>query len=156
MVTDDEVTTALAIYDDVLTLLDQGALMTTSTGTSTPADLPVLDHWIDGAASAGISDRLGDVFDPARGVVQKHVRLASAGDVDTAVAVARKAFSSWGQASIAKRQSVMFAFRELLERAARASSPRSSPPSTARCSPTPAARSPAGSRSSSSPARCRT
>ena len=77
-------------------------------------DLPVLDHWIDGAASAGSSDRLGDVFDPARGVVQKHVRLASAGDVDNAVAVARKAFSSWGQASIAKRQSVMFAFRELL------------------------------------------
>ena len=77
-------------------------------------NLPVLDHWIDGAASAGASDRLGDVFDPARGVVQRHVRLASAADVDNAVAVARKAFTSWGQASVAKRQSVMFAFRELL------------------------------------------
>ncbi len=78
------------------------------------AQLPVLDHWIDGAASAGSSDRMGDVFDPARGVVQKHVRFASAADVDNAVAVARKAFSSWGQASIAKRQAVMFTFRELL------------------------------------------
>ncbi|PUA79804.1 CoA-acylating methylmalonate-semialdehyde dehydrogenase [Nocardioides currus] len=82
--------------------------------TSATSDLPVLDHWIDGATSVGSSDRTGDVFDPARGVVQRRVRLASAADVDTAVGVARKAFSSWGQASIAKRQSVMFAFRELL------------------------------------------
>ena len=81
---------------------------------NTSSDLPVLDHWIDGASSAGRSERLGDVFDPARGVVQRHVRLASADDVDSAVAIAKKAFSSWGQASVAKRQSVMFAFRELL------------------------------------------
>ena len=81
---------------------------------NTPTDLPVLDHWIDGASSAGRSERLGDVFDPARGVVQRHVRLGSAADVETAVAVAKKAFSLWGQTSIAKRQSVMFAFRELL------------------------------------------
>ncbi len=85
--------------------------MNTST---TSTDLPVLDHWIDGGPSAGRSERLGDVFDPARGVVQRRVRLGSADDVEAAVAVARKAFSSWGQASTAKRQSVMFTFRELL------------------------------------------
>ncbi len=77
-------------------------------------DLPVLDHWIDGGPSAGSSDRLGDVFDPARGVVQRRVRLGSSADVDNAVAVARKAFGSWGNVSIAKRQTIMFAFRELL------------------------------------------
>lgn len=74
----------------------------------------ILDHWIDGAPSAGTGTRTGDVFDPARGVVQKQVRFASAADVDTAVAAASKAFTDWGQSSIARRQQVMFAFRELL------------------------------------------
>ncbi|MCW2856691.1 MAG: mmsA [Marmoricola sp.] len=74
----------------------------------------VLDHWIDGGTAAGTSTRTGDVFDPARGVVTKQVRLGSAADVDAAVASASKAFTDWGQASIARRQGVMFAFRELL------------------------------------------
>ena len=74
----------------------------------------VLDHWIDGGAAAGTSPRTGDVFDPARGVVTKQVRLGSAADVDAAVASASKALAEWGQASIARRQGVMFAFRELL------------------------------------------
>ena len=47
--------------------------------------------------------------------MQTHVRLASAADVDNAVAVgAGRPAPSWGEASIAKRQTVMFAFRELL------------------------------------------
>jgi malonate-semialdehyde dehydrogenase (acetylating) / methylmalonate-semialdehyde dehydrogenase len=74
----------------------------------------VLDHWIDGARTAGASTRTGQVFDPALGVVQKQVRLGSAADVDSAVDAASKAFADWGQSSIAKRQQVMFAFRELL------------------------------------------
>ena len=84
--------------------------------TST-TDLPVLDHWIGGAAVAGESTRTGPVYDPALGEVTKHVRFASAADVDAAVATARAAFSGatgWGSSSIAKRQTVMFAFRELL------------------------------------------
>jgi len=74
----------------------------------------VLDHWINGAPSAGTPTRTGDVFDPARGVVQKQVRLGSAADVDAAVDAASKAFADWGQSSIARRQQVMYAFRELL------------------------------------------
>ena len=74
----------------------------------------ILDHWIDGGPSAGSSDRTGDVYDPARGVVQKQVRFGSAADVDTAVQAATKAFADWGRTSIARRQHVMFAFRELL------------------------------------------
>lgn len=77
-------------------------------------EVPVLDHWVDGSTLAGSSERLGDVFDPARGVITKQVRLASTTDVDQAVAVAKKSFLSWGQTSIAKRQAVMFKFRELL------------------------------------------
>jgi malonate-semialdehyde dehydrogenase (acetylating)/methylmalonate-semialdehyde dehydrogenase len=42
------------------------------------------------------------------------VRFGTADDVDRAVAAAKEAFSTWGRTSIAKRQNVMFAFRELL------------------------------------------
>lgn len=44
----------------------------------------------------------------------KEVRLGSAADVDKAVATAKEAFASWGRTSIAKRQQVLFGFRELL------------------------------------------
>jgi malonate-semialdehyde dehydrogenase (acetylating) / methylmalonate-semialdehyde dehydrogenase len=77
-------------------------------------DLTVLDHWVDGAPYAGSSTRTGDVYDPAKGIVQKQVRFGSSADVDAAVAAASKAFADWGQSSIARRQQVMFAFRELL------------------------------------------
>lgn len=77
-------------------------------------DLPVLDHWIDGALTPGSSERTSPVYDPALGEVTKNVRLASTADVDAAVAVAAEAALSWGQSSIAKRQQVMFAFRALL------------------------------------------
>ncbi|TQJ29792.1 CoA-acylating methylmalonate-semialdehyde dehydrogenase [Microbacterium sp. SLBN-146] len=74
----------------------------------------ILDHYVGGSAWAGTSTRTGDVYNPALGTVQKQVRLATASDVSDAVAVAVDAASSWRNASIAKRQQVMFAFRELL------------------------------------------
>ncbi|TYL54911.1 CoA-acylating methylmalonate-semialdehyde dehydrogenase [Nocardioides sp. BGMRC 2183] len=80
----------------------------------TTTDVPVLDHWIGGATSAGTSERTAPVYDPALGEVSKQVRLGSAADVDAAVAAAAKAFTSWGRSSIARRQQVMFNFRELL------------------------------------------
>ena len=42
----------------------------------------VLDHWVDGAPCAGTGTRTGDVYDPAKGTVQKQVRFGSAADVD--------------------------------------------------------------------------
>lgn len=74
----------------------------------------VLDHWVGGAAWAGESHRTSPVYNPALGIVQKQVRLASRADVGAAVDIASAAFSGWRDASIAKRQGVMFAFRELL------------------------------------------
>src|SRR5687768_6463120 len=74
----------------------------------------VLDHWVGGGSWAGTSTRMGPVFNPARGIVQKEVRLASTDDVAAAVAIASEAFAGWRDASIAKRQAVMFSFRELL------------------------------------------
>jgi malonate-semialdehyde dehydrogenase (acetylating)/methylmalonate-semialdehyde dehydrogenase len=78
------------------------------------ASLPVLDHWIDGTSTPGSATRLGDVFDPALGTVQRRVRLGTAADVDAAVGAAVKAAVAWGESSLARRMQVVFAFRELL------------------------------------------
>ncbi|GAA2034095.1 CoA-acylating methylmalonate-semialdehyde dehydrogenase [Agromyces tropicus] len=74
----------------------------------------LVEHWIDGAPASGDSDRTGPVYNPALGVVQRRVRFASTEDVDVAVEAAARAFPAWRDASIAKRQQVMFRFRELL------------------------------------------
>jgi len=76
--------------------------------------LPVIDHFVAGAPFVGESKRLGDVFDPALGTVQKQVRLATTADVDHAVKAAAAAFPAWRDMSLAKRVQVVFAFRELL------------------------------------------
>ncbi len=77
-------------------------------------DLPTLDHYIGGTTTPGSGERTGPVYDPAIGEVSKHVRFADPADVDAAVGAAKKAFVDWGETSIAKRQTIMFAFREKL------------------------------------------
>lgn len=76
--------------------------------------IDVLDHWIGGARVSGDSSRTGPVYNPAEGTVQREVRLGSAADVASAVAAARAAHPAWAATSWAKRQQVLFAFRELL------------------------------------------
>jgi malonate-semialdehyde dehydrogenase (acetylating)/methylmalonate-semialdehyde dehydrogenase len=74
----------------------------------------IINHWIDGREAAGVSARTQPVYDPALGISTKEVRLGSAADVDEAVASALAAFGEWGGSSWARRQTVLFAFRELL------------------------------------------
>jgi malonate-semialdehyde dehydrogenase (acetylating) / methylmalonate-semialdehyde dehydrogenase len=81
---------------------------------ATPSAVPVVTHWINGVLAPSASARLGDVFDPALGVPTKSVVLADQHDIDSAVAAAVAAFPAWRDTSIAKRQQVMFRFRELL------------------------------------------
>ncbi|GAA1090417.1 CoA-acylating methylmalonate-semialdehyde dehydrogenase [Tsukamurella strandjordii] len=81
----------------------------------TTTELPVVPHWIDGAAHPSTSGRTADVYDPALGVVTKRVALADRAEIDAAVASARKAQEAWADLSLARRQSVLFRFRELLE-----------------------------------------
>ncbi|HTE74796.1 MAG TPA: CoA-acylating methylmalonate-semialdehyde dehydrogenase [Actinomycetes bacterium] len=78
-----------------------------------------IEHWIDGAASAGTSSRMSPVYNPATGEQQAQVVLASRADVGSAVASAKKAFDEWGQSSLSQRTKVLFAFRELVTRRAR-------------------------------------
>lgn len=80
------------------------------------SNLPVVGHWIDNAEVASNSGRVADVYDPALGVVTKHVALANKSEIDLAIESASKAFPAWRDLSLAKRQSIMFNFRELLNR----------------------------------------
>ncbi|RBY85840.1 CoA-acylating methylmalonate-semialdehyde dehydrogenase [Blastococcus sp. TF02A-26] len=76
-----------------------------------PGTIP---HWIDGALRESTSGRTAPVTDPATGEVTGQVVLASVDEVDAAVAAATRAFPLWRDMSLAKRTTVLFAFRELL------------------------------------------
>ncbi len=75
-----------------------------------------IGHFIDGKRVAGESGRSADVFNPATGEVQGRVALASAADVDHAVARARAAQPAWAAANPQRRARVMMKFVELLNR----------------------------------------
>ncbi|AYG03051.1 CoA-acylating methylmalonate-semialdehyde dehydrogenase [Gryllotalpicola protaetiae] len=78
-------------------------------------ELPVVPHWIQGAEYVSHSGRTAPVYDPALGVETKRVALADPAEVDAAVAAARAAFPGWAETSLARRQAVVFKFRELLD-----------------------------------------
>ncbi|WP_250008104.1 CoA-acylating methylmalonate-semialdehyde dehydrogenase [Actinoplanes sp. M2I2] len=71
-------------------------------------------HWIGGSERAGVSGRVGPVFNPATGEQTAEVDLASAEEVGQVVAAAKEAARAWRSASLAKRATVLFRFRELL------------------------------------------
>ena len=68
-------------------------------------------HWINGKPWDGEAERHGDVYDPATGRITGQVDFATPAEVDLAVAAAAGAFREWGKVSLAKRASVLFAFR---------------------------------------------
>ena len=80
------------------------------------SNLPVVPHWIDGQESTSTAGRTAEVFDPALGVVTKHVALANDAEIKKAIASAKAAFPSWRDMSLARRQAIIFSFRELLNR----------------------------------------
>jgi malonate-semialdehyde dehydrogenase (acetylating)/methylmalonate-semialdehyde dehydrogenase len=73
-----------------------------------------ISHWIDGRVTAGTSGRTSPVYNPAAGTQTAEVELASSQEVSDAVARAKAAAKEWRHASLSKRASVLFAFRELL------------------------------------------
>ncbi|HEV2374263.1 MAG TPA: CoA-acylating methylmalonate-semialdehyde dehydrogenase [Streptosporangiaceae bacterium] len=74
-----------------------------------------ITHWIAGLQWDGSAERHGDVYDPAAGEVTATVDFASPAVVDEAVAAAGAAFAGWRSASLARRASVLFAFRQLVD-----------------------------------------
>src|SRR5258706_8381844 len=74
-----------------------------------------ISHWIAGKVIEGNSGRSGVVWDPATGAQQGAVDLASASEVDHAVAVAKAAFPAWRATNLSGRAEVMFQMRELVD-----------------------------------------
>ncbi|WP_327702902.1 CoA-acylating methylmalonate-semialdehyde dehydrogenase [Streptomyces decoyicus] len=77
--------------------------------------MKTLSHWIGGKPVEGVSGNFGPVYNPATGVQEKQVAFASVDEVDAAVRAAKEAFRTWGTSSLAKRTSVLFKYRELLD-----------------------------------------
>ena len=73
-----------------------------------------IPHFIDGKRSELASTRTADVFNPSTGAVQAQVLLASATDVDTAVASAVQAQKEWAAWNPQKRARVLMKFIELV------------------------------------------
>ena len=86
------------------------------TTTAAPAvGLTTVPHFINGAHAAGTNTRRGLVYNPATGAISKHVALADANDVDSAVMAAANAFPAWSAMTPLRRARVMFKYKALLE-----------------------------------------
>ncbi len=82
--------------------------------------MDLVQHHIGGSRTDGRGARRGDVFDPSTGAVARQVVQGNALDVDDAVRSAKAAFPGWAATPPLLRARVMFRFRDLLERNAKA------------------------------------
>ena len=73
-----------------------------------------LSHYVSGARVPGRSKRFADVFNPATGIAEKRVPLASADEVNDIVAAARAAWPSWATTPPLRRARILDAFKALL------------------------------------------
>lgn len=70
-------------------------------------------HWIGGREhAAGV--RQAPLYNPATGETVGTLDLGTEKEVDQAVGAAKRAYRGWSQESVARRQAVLFAFRNLL------------------------------------------
>lgn len=76
--------------------------------------MELINHWIDGEFVSTTPARTGPVFNPATGIQTAEVAMASSDDVGLAVAAASRAYGSWRNVPLTRRQNIMFAFRELV------------------------------------------
>ena len=79
------------------------------------SDPKAIGHFVGGKHRPGTSGRTSPVYDPATGAVSGEVQLASADEVDEAVAIAREAFAEWRAVPLGARAEVLFRVRELLD-----------------------------------------
>ena len=78
--------------------------------------MKIIEHFIDGKITKGLSKKTSKVFNPATGEQTAEVNLASKADVDLAVEKAKKAFTDWSRKPPAQRARVIFKFKELIEK----------------------------------------
>jgi malonate-semialdehyde dehydrogenase (acetylating)/methylmalonate-semialdehyde dehydrogenase len=77
--------------------------------------ITTLPLWINNQRVAAVSTRVADVYNPATGAVIRKVPLASAADVERAIAAARAAFPAWRDTTPLRRARILTRFRELME-----------------------------------------
>ena len=77
--------------------------------------MKTLHHHIGGSVVESTSGRFAPVFNPATGAESAAVVLASAAEVDAAVAAARTAFPAWAATSPLRRARLMNKLRDLIE-----------------------------------------
>lgn len=73
-----------------------------------------IGHYIGGTSVAGRSGRSQPVFDPATGTSHSVVAMASAAEVDAAVAAARGAWPAWAKTSPLRRARIIDRFKMIL------------------------------------------
>jgi len=78
--------------------------------------LNLIEHFIDGKITKGLSKKKSKVFNPATGDQTAEVNLASKADIDLTVEKAKKAFTDWSRKPPAQRARVLFKFKELIEK----------------------------------------
>ena len=71
-------------------------------------------HWSDGKKFAGTGERTSPVTNPATGQITGEVALADVADARAVIDAAAAAFPAWRDTSLAKRTTILFNFRELL------------------------------------------
>ncbi|HYG42157.1 MAG TPA: aldehyde dehydrogenase family protein, partial [Bordetella sp.] len=74
-----------------------------------------LSHFIGGHAYESRNGRYTEGFNPATGEITASISLASAEDVNMAVAAAKAAFPAWSEMPALKRARVLFNFKALLD-----------------------------------------
>ena len=76
--------------------------------------MQTITHWLNNKEFAGASGATAPVTNPATGEVTGEVALGSVADARAVIDAAAAAFPAWRDTSLAKRTSILFAFRELL------------------------------------------
>jgi malonate-semialdehyde dehydrogenase (acetylating)/methylmalonate-semialdehyde dehydrogenase len=74
-----------------------------------------LQNFVDGKLIDSATSRFGSVYDPALGVEASQVPMSTAADVDSAVAVAKRAFEGWSATPPVRRARVMFELKRQLD-----------------------------------------
>jgi len=83
-------------------------------GARSYSDTATVGHFINGAIVVGESTRRQPVFNPAAGEVAREVALATAAEVNVAVAAARAAWPAWRDTSPIRRARILTRYLALL------------------------------------------
>ena len=76
--------------------------------------MKIIKHYLNGQEHDG-GERTSDIFNPATGEVISKVQLGDKQTVDAAIDISSKALDSWSKTTPAKRASIMFNYKKLLE-----------------------------------------